>query len=211
MTELAHRLSMPQSTVSGEVRRLADADILTVRPVGRSRLVRANEDSRLAGPLAELLVLTYGPHVVIADEFAGLEGVVQVVIFGSWAARYQGERGRPPNDVDVLVAGTPDRVAMYTAERPEPGRQSASVRAAVQPARRPAPGPAPASKECGSEPALTAAVLAAEAGLLSFAGSRCPAPGPASVARVTRMTGVTGVAVPPLITDLGIGRIRRRW
>jgi DNA-binding transcriptional ArsR family regulator len=115
IADLAQRLSAPQSTVSGEVRRLANADILTVRPVGRSRLVSANESSRLAGPLTELLTLTYGPHVVVADEFAGLEHVVLVVIFGSWAARYQGQRGRAPNDVDVLVVGTPDRVAMYTA------------------------------------------------------------------------------------------------
>lgn len=115
IAELAQRLRIPQSTVSGEVRRLADADILAVRPVGRSRLVRANADSRLAGPLTELLTLTYGPHVVVADEFADLREVVAVVIFGSWAARYQGERGQPPNDVDVLVVGAPDRIAMYTA------------------------------------------------------------------------------------------------
>jgi predicted nucleotidyltransferase len=58
--------------------------------------------------------------VVVADEFASLEDVVLVAIFGSWAARYHGQRGRPPNDVDVLVAGTPDRVAMYAAaERAE--------------------------------------------------------------------------------------------
>jgi DNA-binding transcriptional ArsR family regulator len=120
IADLARRVAAPQSTVSGEVRRLADADILAVRPVGRSRLVKANMSSRLAGPLTELLTLTYGPHVVIADEFAGLEDVVLVVIFGSWAARYQGQRGRPPNDVDVLVVGTPDRVAMYAAaERAE--------------------------------------------------------------------------------------------
>ncbi len=51
-----------------------------------------------------------GPADVVTgrDEFAGLEGVVQVVIFGSWAARYEGERGLPPNDVDVLVVGAPD-------------------------------------------------------------------------------------------------------
>jgi DNA-binding transcriptional ArsR family regulator len=120
IADLARRLSVPQSTVSGEVRRLADADILAVRPAGRSRLVQANTSSRLAGPLTELLTLTYGPHVVVADEFASLEDVVLVVIFGSWAARYHGQRGRPPNDVDVLVVGTPDRVAMYTAaERAE--------------------------------------------------------------------------------------------
>jgi DNA-binding transcriptional ArsR family regulator len=120
IAELAQRLSIPQSTVSGEVRRLADAGILGVRPVGRARLVSANVNSRLVGPLTELLTLTYGPHVVVADEFAGLQGVVLVVIFGSWAARYHGERGRPPNDIDVLVVGRPDRVAMYAAaERAE--------------------------------------------------------------------------------------------
>jgi DNA-binding transcriptional ArsR family regulator len=120
ISDLARRLSVPQSTVSGEVRRLADAEILAIRPVGRSRLVRANTSSRLTGPLTELLTLTFGPHFVIAEEFTGLEDVALVVIFGSWAARYQGQRGRPPNDVDVLVVGTPDRVAMYAAaERSE--------------------------------------------------------------------------------------------
>jgi DNA-binding transcriptional ArsR family regulator len=120
IAELAQRLSIPQSTVSGEVRRLADAGILAVRPVGRARLVSANLNSRLVEPLTELLTLTYGPHVVIADEFASLQDVVLVVIFGSWAARYHGQRGRPPNDVDVLVVGRPDRVAMYAAaERAE--------------------------------------------------------------------------------------------
>jgi DNA-binding transcriptional ArsR family regulator len=120
IADLAERLRIPQSTVSGEVRRLTDAGILAVRPVGRSRLVRANANSRLAGPLTELLTLTYGPHVVVADEFADLQGVAVVVIFGSWAARYQGQRGQAPNDVDVLVVGAPDRIAMYTAaERAE--------------------------------------------------------------------------------------------
>jgi DNA-binding transcriptional ArsR family regulator len=119
IADLARRLSVPQSTVSGEVRRLADAGILAVRPVGRSRLVSVNASSRLIGPLTELLTLTYGPHVVIADEFADLAASL-VVIFGSWAARYHGLRGLPPNDVDVLVVGAPDRIAMYTAaERAE--------------------------------------------------------------------------------------------
>lgn len=120
IADLAQRLHIPQSTVSGEVRRLADAGILVIRPVGRSRLVRANASSQLAGPLTELITLTYGPHVVVADEFADLPDVAAVVIFGSWAARYQGQRGQPPNDVDVLVVGSPDRIAMYAAaERAE--------------------------------------------------------------------------------------------
>lgn len=32
----------------------------------------------------------------------------QAFIYGSWAARYTGEQGAPPNDVDVLVVGTAD-------------------------------------------------------------------------------------------------------
>jgi DNA-binding transcriptional ArsR family regulator len=115
ITELARQLSTSQSTISGEVRRLAEAGIFAVREVGRSRLVRADSASPLVAPLTEMLILTYGPHVVVADEFAEMDGVVEVVIFGSWAARYHGERGRPPQDVDVLVVGAPDRMAMYAA------------------------------------------------------------------------------------------------
>jgi len=131
ITELAQRLSIPQSTVSGEVHRLVDAGILTGRVVGRSRLVRANANSRLVEPLTELITLTYGPHVVVADEFAELENVKLVVIFGSWAARYHGEPGRPPNDVDVLVVGAPDRVAMYTAAQRAESRLGRQVNPTV--------------------------------------------------------------------------------
>jgi DNA-binding transcriptional ArsR family regulator len=115
VTELSATLSIPQSTISTEVQRLTDANILAVRAVGRSRLIRANTDSKLVGPLTELLTLTFGPHVVIADEFAQLANTKRVLIYGSWAARYHGHRGRQPNDVDVLVIGSPDRTAMHAA------------------------------------------------------------------------------------------------
>lgn len=32
-----------------------------------------------------------------------------MVLFGSWAARYLGQPRRAPNDIDVLVIGSPDR------------------------------------------------------------------------------------------------------
>jgi DNA-binding transcriptional ArsR family regulator len=162
ITELARRLSVPQSTVSGEVRRLADAGILAGRTVGRSRLVRANASSRLVGPLTELLTLTYGPHVVIADEFAELEGVVLVVIFGSWAARYRGERGQPPNDVDVLVVGAPDRIAMYTAAERAESRLGQRVNPAVCPPQQWAQPDEPFILEIQSRPYVIILDRAAE-------------------------------------------------
>jgi DNA-binding transcriptional ArsR family regulator len=115
VAELVRRLSIPQATVSKEVQRLAAAGIVTTEVVGRSRLIQPNTRSRLVPPLTELITLTYGPHVVVADEFVVLENVELVVIFGSWAARYHGQRGLPPNDIDVLVVGAPNRIAMYDA------------------------------------------------------------------------------------------------
>ncbi|MBM7785506.1 winged helix-turn-helix domain-containing protein [Tenggerimyces flavus] len=129
VTDLARQLNIPQSTVSGEVRRLSDAGILTVRAVGRSRLVRTDTRSPLVPPLTELVTLTYGPHTVIADEFGAMAGILQVIIFGSWAARYSGEHGQVPQDLDVLVVGTPDRLEMYESAR----RAEERLRRAVNP------------------------------------------------------------------------------
>ena len=98
-----------------ETQRLTEAGLLLTRPVGRARLLRANPDHRATEPLGRLLEVTYGPDVVVAEEFADLEGVEELVIFGSWAARFHGEAGPPPADVDVLVVGTPQRPDLYRA------------------------------------------------------------------------------------------------
>jgi hypothetical protein len=73
------------------------------RNVGRARLVSSNGESRLARPLTDLLAVTYGPLTVVDEEFGGLDEVDLVLIYGSWAARYRGEPGPPPQEVDVLV------------------------------------------------------------------------------------------------------------
>jgi DNA-binding transcriptional ArsR family regulator len=115
MTELAQRLGAPLSTVHGEVKRLTEAGLLRRRNVGRSAMVQANPGNRLVEPLAELLLLSWGPLQVIADEFAELDGAEQVLIFGSWAARYLQRPGPPPHDLDVLVVGWPTRGSVYDA------------------------------------------------------------------------------------------------
>jgi predicted nucleotidyltransferase len=105
LSELARRTDTPLSTLHLEVQRLVEAGILSERVEGRNRLLRANTDSRLFRPLAELLLVTYGPAAVVAEEFSGLAGVRAVYIFGSWAARYLGDPGETPRDIDVLVVG----------------------------------------------------------------------------------------------------------
>jgi predicted nucleotidyltransferase len=115
MTDLAHRFGAPLSTVHGEVGRLTGAGLLSRRDVGRSAMIRANPANRFVEPLTELLLLSWGPLQVIADEFAALEGAEQVLIFGSWAARYHQRHGPPPHDLDVLIVGQPARQAVYDA------------------------------------------------------------------------------------------------
>jgi hypothetical protein len=115
LTDLARRFGAPLSTVHDEASRLTAARLLSQRHAGRSVMLAANTGNRLTGPLSELLLLSWGPQHVVAEEFAGLSDTDQVMIFGSWAARYHQQAGPPPRDLDVLVIGTPAREAVYDA------------------------------------------------------------------------------------------------
>src|SRR5262249_35909154 len=98
---------------------LSSAGLIRERRVGRARLVSADAASRYARPLAELVTLAFGPHLVIGEEFRSLDAIA-VAIYGSWAARYEGIVGRAPHDVDVLVIGEVARRDLYeAAERAE--------------------------------------------------------------------------------------------
>jgi DNA-binding transcriptional ArsR family regulator len=115
MTDMAERFEAPLSTVHGEVSRLTEVGLLRRRNVGRSALIRANLQNRLVRPLTELLLLSWGPLQIVAEEFAALPDTERVVIFGSWAARYLGQAGPAPHDLDVLVVGQPTRESVYDA------------------------------------------------------------------------------------------------
>ena len=112
VTEMAARLGVPLSTLHREVNRLDEAGLVASRTQGRNRLIRANVDHPAAKALTQLLEITFGSRAVIAEELA-IQGAEQVVIFGSWAARYEGRTGPPPNDIDVLVVGKVDRADVY--------------------------------------------------------------------------------------------------
>lgn len=100
---LARRIGASHATVSREVARLQRAGIVRTRDEGRRRLVAAVTDSPIFEPLRDLMAKVYGVPSVIEDEFGPLDA--RVAIFGSWAARWHGEPGPMPDDVDVLVIG----------------------------------------------------------------------------------------------------------
>jgi hypothetical protein len=135
VSDLANRLGVPLSTLHREVVRLDDADLITSRALGRNRLVRANTAHPATPALTQLLEVTYGPKAVVAEEFASV-GAEQVLIFGSWAARYAGEAGPPPHDIDVLVIGKVDRADVYEAADRAQARLGIEVNPAIRSANQ---------------------------------------------------------------------------
>jgi hypothetical protein len=114
LSELAARVGASVSSAQREVARAEQTGVIASRRVGRTRLVTA-ASSPLTGPLTELLLRSFGPRQVLAEELAAVDGIEAAYLFGSWAARYAGQEGRPPADLDVLVIGKPDRDALDDA------------------------------------------------------------------------------------------------
>lgn len=115
ISELSRRIGADKATVQRETDRLERAGIFTTKRVGRSRLVSANLETPLHRPLAQLVLMTFGPTYVLRKEFAKVKGIEKAFIFGSWAERFAGVEGLPPEDIDVLVVGNPDRDDLHDA------------------------------------------------------------------------------------------------
>lgn len=115
VTDLAARAHLAYPTVHREVARLLDAGVLAERQVGRTRLIRANDDSPLVGPLREILLVATGPVVLLAEELSAISDIERAFLYGSFAARVTGVPGHSPVDIDLMVIGTPDPVAVYDA------------------------------------------------------------------------------------------------
>jgi predicted nucleotidyltransferase len=113
--ELSDRTGHPYQTVATEVRRLQEVELVRIDTVGRTKLLSANESNPYVRPLAQLVLMAFGPPLVISDEFGTVDKIEQLMIYGSWAARYEGEAGPVPNDIDLLVIGRPDRDEVHEA------------------------------------------------------------------------------------------------
>ena len=115
ISDVAERALLAYPTAHREVARLLEAGILTEREVGRSRMIKANEASPLTSPLREILLVAAGPVALLGEELAVLEGVESAFLYGSFAARMKGLPGPAPQDIDLMVVGSPDPGAVYDA------------------------------------------------------------------------------------------------
>lgn len=132
LTELVRWSGSSMPTVQREVGRAEEAGIVTTEKVGPTRLVRANAEHPLFNALRQVVLATYGPPVIVAREFEAIEGADAILLFGSWAARYLSETGRAPNDIDVLVIGSPDRDEVDDAAERAEGVIGIPVQATVR-------------------------------------------------------------------------------
>jgi len=108
LTEAAALIGASVKTVHTEASRLIAAGFVRDSRRGNVHLIRAVTDTPVSRPLTDLLAVTYGPLTVLNDMLADVAGITHAFIYGSWAARYLGEPGPVPGDVDVLVVGTAD-------------------------------------------------------------------------------------------------------
>lgn len=115
LADLTRQTGALPATVHREIERLVDFGLVTDRRVGRNRIVKANKDNRIYGPMSEIVVDTYGPRPVLQELLSRVPGVDSAYIYGSWASRRAGIPGPPPNDIDVLVIGMPTRSDMVWA------------------------------------------------------------------------------------------------
>jgi len=108
LADIARELGVDRGTLTREADRLEEAGLVVSERVGRQRILHPNEDSPYYPELNGLLVKALGPINLIEPALARIDRIREAFIFGSWAARYLGEPGPPPGDVDLLLIGEPE-------------------------------------------------------------------------------------------------------
>jgi hypothetical protein len=117
LAEAGRLISASPKVMHTEADRLITAGLVREARRGRARLLRAETNGPVSRPLTDLLAVTYGPLPVLTDLLSKVVGVDQAFIYGSWAARYLGEPGPVPKDVDVLAIGSASEDDLYDTAR----------------------------------------------------------------------------------------------
>lgn len=101
--DLARRLRIPQPTVARELARLENVGLITMDPLGTAKVARPVTSLPYFVALRQLLAFAGGLIPAVAEAYATKPGVVEIFIFGSWARRFHGDPGPPPNDIDIAI------------------------------------------------------------------------------------------------------------
>lgn len=117
LSALARELDLSHTTLSREADKLERAGLIRSERVGNQRRLQPNEESVYFPALRDLLVRAFGPVPLIERALRRTDGVEKAFLYGSWAARYLGEAGDAPNDLDLLVVGSPERSALVRIAR----------------------------------------------------------------------------------------------
>ncbi|MEO6471886.1 MAG: MarR family transcriptional regulator, partial [Aeromicrobium sp.] len=86
IAELARVTGTSYASTHREVQRLIRSGLVAEQRIGRASQVTASTSSPVYAPLTELLLLSYGPAVVIPKVLADVDGIDEAYIYGSWAA-----------------------------------------------------------------------------------------------------------------------------
>jgi DNA-binding transcriptional ArsR family regulator len=133
LTQIAARTGAPHPSVYREIQRAEQAGLVTTRRLGNTRLVRANTASPYYAGLADVLTRAFGVPAVLAGTLEPIAGISAAYIYGSWAARHEGQTGqRPVGDIDVLILGEPDRDQLYSALSGAEMRLGRPIQAAIR-------------------------------------------------------------------------------
>jgi predicted nucleotidyltransferase len=106
--EIARRIGASPATVGAELAGLERLGLLRSASVGRSLVYSINETSASVAEVRALVQKTLGVEASIRDALTGLDGVDSAYIFGSYASGTE----RAQSDIDLLVIGRPDRLAL---------------------------------------------------------------------------------------------------
>lgn len=117
IADLARELDADAGGLTREADRLERAGLVRSERIGRSRILHANGESPYYPELSGLLLKAYGPATRIGPLLGTVAGIDEAFIYGSWAARYLGEPGEDPADVDVIVIGSPRRMELTRVAR----------------------------------------------------------------------------------------------
>jgi DNA-binding transcriptional ArsR family regulator len=133
LTEIVARTGAPHPSVFREIQRAEQAGLVTSRKIGNTRLVRADTASPYYSGLAEILTRAFGVPAVLAEALRDVSRITAAYIYGSWAARHEGQPGqRPVGDIDVLILGEPDRDQLYAALSTAEERLARPVQATIR-------------------------------------------------------------------------------